>query len=906
MSMWSGERSKWTLMLVLGTSAMIACNGAVETEDQEAETNDALRWTGGNQLRIARSVLGSEFLLQASSVSQTFANMSFGLQSKIVRFELRDGELLMLDVGGAKSLGEYNSAIAKFPVVFQGQRSIGFDFNAGMRNSFLYSTDWHGSDYDVPWLPYDAIPFELKESYIVEAEQSGARFVISQSAQVDFDDSFLGKVRDPMVIKYYLQPYSPSASYTPLASPGHDTVSFFENTSRILPNGKSSYQVARFDPASIITYAVSAEVPADFRDAVKEGVLYWNTVMGRELVRVVDAPAGVHAPDADLNMIEWINWDDAGFAYADAQLDPRTGEVLHAQVFMTSSWAIYGKEEAFRFVAMSEEALSDALEKGEGERPQRLRKAKRIGARQTPRGRASVFGMEPAGRESMDDGRVFGNAMRGLSRMAEMGATDAQLLAAAQDVVRNVVAHEIGHTLGLRHNFAGSTASNVEPSQAFEVMRQYLANGARAPDGILPTSSIMDYSWVGDDFLVGDLIARTPLPYDVAAARALYDGAEVDPSATPLVCNDTVFGFGYNVNFTDCNAFDVGGSMLDNALQARDDFLSRGFASIIGKAIAYKTDPLHPRPVEAVTFDPWLYGYLAPVGGWTTHLGFSEVLSYFYEKDDAWGLGILSTDLALARSVASYPDLGELEEPEMIAAREEAFLADLAGHASLETLMAPLNQDWIDAQHQALDVALANPDLTSGVVPATGAPYSLSASEIEALRAKGGAFLAAIPKHYFASLVSAAAWFTTPPLDSPGLQILAEARVRLVRDGIFSASHQVLTGTVTLTSSATPVTVAVTLQVPLFEQTDRLAAADLLGGDAPQSDWLSPYVPDLVAEIEEYATSPFQVTWDELVAQKDEIPHPLRKWVEDLIAIHDAVGAYNTAVEEDLGEVPPS
>mgnify|MGYP000517644175 CR=1 FL=1 len=82
--------------------------------------------------------------------------------------------------------------------------------------------------------------------------------------------------------------------------------------------------------------------------AIREGILYWNTVMGRTFVEVVNAPAGRHAPDPDLNIIEWINEDDAGFAYADAQVDPRTGEVLHAQVFLTSGWAVYSREQAFR------------------------------------------------------------------------------------------------------------------------------------------------------------------------------------------------------------------------------------------------------------------------------------------------------------------------------------------------------------------------------------------------------------------------------------------------------------------------------------------------------------------------------------------------------------------------------
>ena len=45
-------------------------------------------------------------------------------------------------------------------------------------------------------------------------------------------------------------------------------------------------------------------------------------------------------------MIQWLNWDQAGYAYADAQMDPRTGQVLHAQIFLPSSFAFGGIEEA--------------------------------------------------------------------------------------------------------------------------------------------------------------------------------------------------------------------------------------------------------------------------------------------------------------------------------------------------------------------------------------------------------------------------------------------------------------------------------------------------------------------------------------------------------------------------------
>ena len=54
-------------------------------------------------------------------------------------------------------------------------------------------------------------------------------------------------------------------------------------------------------------------------------------------------------------MIQWLNWDQAGYAYADAQMDPRTGQVLHAQIFLPSSFAFGGIEEARKFWKVKKE-----------------------------------------------------------------------------------------------------------------------------------------------------------------------------------------------------------------------------------------------------------------------------------------------------------------------------------------------------------------------------------------------------------------------------------------------------------------------------------------------------------------------------------------------------------------------
>lgn len=872
-----------TVFMVM-SGVLVGCGDDRNVDTAETESA-AFAWTNGNEIRVSRATIGQDWLLQASAVQQEMANLPTGLQSRIVRFVVQGDELLMLDVGERQSIGEYHSALAKFPIVSASNRSVTIDFDAGMRSTFIYSTDWIDTGLA-------KVPASLAESYVVDGRQDGTRFVIRQAAQVDL--GLFVEERHPFVFVYYLKPYVANARYSPMVSPGHDTVSFFENTAHYRDNLDPERYVARFDSARPIRYAISADVPAEFRDVVREGVLYWNAVMGRNFVEVIDAPAGRHAPDADLNIIEWIRWDDAGFAYADAQLDPRTGEVLHAQVLLTSGWAVYSREEAFRLAVADEVAMESVLTGS-------LLEAKRVRRAKVAMGRnISVLGLRPSPTESHEDSKVFATAVRGLNRLAHQGASNAQILEASRDVVRLVTAHEVGHTLGLRHNFAGSAGANYSAGAEASLVSDYLANGGRISSGVIPSSSVMDYGSIGSDFLLGDVIGqRVALTYDVAAMRVLYDGAAVDSDNTPVSCNDEALALSYGVNFTDCNAFDTGGSMLANAVQARDDVLDRAVTGVLERAVAYVTDARQPRGVEEVTFRPSLYGGLAPVGGFATHLGFAEVLSYFYPQEDAYGLGVLVSNLRQAWDAPTFPDLGELEAQALVDERTAALLAELAAGPALADVMAPLNQDWVDARQIALDAILANPALTSGQAP-DGTPYALSATDIDTLRQKGHALLQAIPQHYFASLTDIASGFYTSPIDGPMLEILGSVRARVARDGVFATSRQTLTGTVTLTSmtsstaTVTPtITRVVSLPVPLFQQADRLRALDLLGGVAPRSDWNTAAAMALATEIEDYGMAQFGVTWQELVDQQAEIPYPMRRWVEDLISLHDTALAYS-------------
>src|SRR6202012_3697536 len=58
--------------------------------------------------------------------------------------------------------------------------------------------------------------------------------------------------------------------------------------------------------------------------------------------------------------------------------------------------------------------------------------------------------------------------------LATDGLTDAAVLRASQDYVREVIAHEVGHVLGLRHNFAGSLGATLTSKELDDWFNAYL------------------------------------------------------------------------------------------------------------------------------------------------------------------------------------------------------------------------------------------------------------------------------------------------------------------------------------------------------------------------------------------------------------------------------------------------
>jgi Met-zincin/Domain of unknown function (DUF5117) len=162
---------------------------------------------------------------------------------------------------------------------------------------------------------------------------------------------------------------------------------------------KKDPNAAVSEPVKPIVYYVDRGAPEPIRLALVEGANWWSAAFEaagfKNAFRVEVLPEGADPMDIRYNMIQWVHRRTRGWSYGEAVTDPRTGEIIKGQVTLGS------------LRARQDYRIAEAL---------------------------------------------LAPYMEGKPIPPEM---EQMVLART----RQLAAHEVGHTLGMQHNFAASSVA---------------------------------------------------------------------------------------------------------------------------------------------------------------------------------------------------------------------------------------------------------------------------------------------------------------------------------------------------------------------------------------------------------------------------------------------------------------
>jgi hypothetical protein len=249
---------------------------------------------------------------------------------------------------------------------------------------------------------------------------------------------------------------------------------------------KKDPTAALSEPVTPITWWIENSTPLEWRDTIKEGVLAWNVAFEKagfqNAIVVNEQPDDVDwdLGDVRYNVLYWTSSLNPFFVgYASIFANPKTGEILGADIMLEF-------KEMFK-----DRNLQSDLYDNENVNHNSHKSCK-------------CSAMKYA-----NEGLQFGNAV-----LRVTSASPYELTRLQKEYMKEVVMHEIGHTLGLRHNMKASQL--YTPDQLAD--KNFI-------EGKALSGSVMDYIAINitnDPSKQGQYYSTNIGPYDIWAIQYGY------------------------------------------------------------------------------------------------------------------------------------------------------------------------------------------------------------------------------------------------------------------------------------------------------------------------------------------------------------------------------------------------
>ncbi|HYA98103.1 MAG TPA: zinc-dependent metalloprotease [Methylomirabilota bacterium] len=260
------------------------------------------------------------------------------------------------------------------------------------------------------------------------------------------------------------------------------------------------------EPKEPIVFYLENTIPVEYREYFREGALLWNKAFEKigfkNAIVVKQQPddATWEAADTRYHTIRWFAGVDATFAIGPSRVNPFTGQIYDADIGFAEGLVRFARRDAEEFVGPVVPVTSF------DEQPL-----------------PAIWGRNALERCSYGDGLVQ-QATLSMAVLDARGELSPELIQQIMhEYIVEVTAHEVGHTLGLRHNFRASTLLSVAD-----------LNNVQKTEEIGQTASVMDYNPVvvaPKGTKQGHFLTPTLGPYDYWAIEYAYKPIEGDEKA---------------------------------------------------------------------------------------------------------------------------------------------------------------------------------------------------------------------------------------------------------------------------------------------------------------------------------------------------------------------------------------